>query len=62
MWGCSTCSPDILSLDALVKLKILQFIIIPAVTVHMDTPWMDSVEKTYHSQKSEDALKAHSIL
>lgn len=40
-----TCSPDIFSLDALVKLNIWQLAIIPVVTVQMDTPWMDSGEK-----------------
>lgn len=40
-----TCRPDILSLDALVKLMIRQFTIIPAVAVQMDTPWMNSAGK-----------------
>ena len=42
----STCSPNILSLDAFVKLKIRQLVIIPADIVQMDTPWMDSGEKS----------------
>lgn len=45
--GNCTCSPDILSLEDLEKLTIRQFIIIPAVTVQTDKPWMDSRKKEY---------------
>lgn len=38
----STCCPDNLSLDALVKLTIRQLPIIPVAMVQMDTPWTDS--------------------
>lgn len=65
IWHWGTCSPDILSLDALVKLKVRQFINMPAVTVHMDTPWMCSAWKKHHhshSQTPADALKIPSVI
>lgn len=43
-----TCCPDILPLDAFVKLKIWQFTIIPVLTVQTDKPWMDSVGEYSH--------------
>lgn len=39
----STFRPDIRPLEAFVKVNTWQFDIIPAVTVQMETPWIDSV-------------------
>lgn len=53
----STCIPDILSLDAFLKVNIWQLAIIPAVAVQIDTPWMDSGEKNISKSEARRWLE-----